>query len=89
MTTARVPLRYIVREIDDRSGALDLPLLSVSIHTGVRRRDELTEDEHRADSLVNYKRCLQGDLVVNRMRAFQGALGVAPVVRAEIAVWCK
>ena len=75
---AAVPLRYLAREIDDRSGS-GLPLLSVSIHLGVRRRDELTKDEPRADTLANYKRCSRGDLVVNRMRAFQGALGVAPI----------
>lgn len=73
-----IPLRYLVEEIDERSGA-ELPLLSVSIHLGVRRRDEITDDEPRADTLDTYKRCRRGDVVVNRMRAFQGALGVAPI----------
>lgn len=73
-----VPLRYLVREIDERTGDVDLPLLAVTLSAGVVRRDRLTDDEPRADDLGAYKRCLQGDIVINRMRAFQGALGVAP-----------
>lgn len=75
----RVPLRYLIHEVDERFGSDVLPLLSVSIRTGVQRRDELTLDEHRAESLDAYKRCRAGDVVLNRMRAFQGAIGVAPV----------
>jgi type I restriction enzyme S subunit len=75
----RVPLRYLLTEVDERSGADELPLLSVSIHSGVHRRDLVTADEHRADTLDNYKRCRSGDIVLNRMRAFQGAVGVAPI----------
>ena len=40
-------------------------------------RRSLTDDGPRADSLVDYKRVEPGDLVLNRMRAFQGAVGVA------------
>jgi type I restriction enzyme S subunit len=73
-----VPLRYLVTEVDDRAGNSG-PLLSVSIHAGVYRRDEVSDDAPRADTLDSYKRCRSGDLVLNRMRAFQGALGVAPI----------
>lgn len=34
-------------------------------------------DEHRAESLSNYKLVHRGDLVLNRMRAFQGGVGMA------------
>jgi type I restriction enzyme S subunit len=34
-------------------------------------------DEGRAESLANYKVCEAGDLVLNRMSAYNGALGVA------------
>lgn len=73
-----IPLRHLVSEIDERTGNSG-PLLSVSIHSGVYRRDDVNRDAPRADTLENYKRCRSGDLVLNRMRAFQGALGVAPV----------
>ena len=66
-------LKYLIREIDQRAGASDLPLLAVSLHFGVRRSTELP----RAEQLTNYKVCCPGDVVLNRMRAFQGALGLA------------
>jgi type I restriction enzyme S subunit len=77
----RVPLKSIVIESDIRSGVEASPdsLLSVSIHHGVVPRREITQDEPRADSLANYKVVLVGDLVLNRMRAFQGGVGVARV----------
>ena len=71
-------LKFALEEVDVRSGTGDLPLLAVSIHLGVVPRSDFTDDESRADDTSAYKRCRSGDLVVNRMRAFQGALGVAP-----------
>lgn len=72
-------LRWSVVENDSRAGAAGakLPLLSVSIAWGVRRRETMFANESRADDFSTYKRALPGDIVVNRMRAFQGALGVA------------
>lgn len=76
-----VRFKYLVDEVDCRAGAEweRLPLLSVSIHWGVRRRDEVTVDLPRAEDLSNYKVVESGDIVVNRMRAFQGALGRSPI----------
>lgn len=70
--------KHLYRVVDERLGTQLLPLLAVSIHHGVVRRDSLTDDESRADDLSNYKRCAAGDVVINRMRAFQGAIGIAP-----------
>ena len=74
-------LKHHLREIDVRAGSLwsDLPLLSVSIAWGVRRRDEVTQDAPQASDLSGYKVAERGDIVLNRMRAFQGALGVSPI----------
>jgi type I restriction enzyme S subunit len=74
----RLRAKHIYRSIDKRAGSESRPLLAVSIHHGVVPREELTEDEPRADDLSNYKRCAAGDVVLNRMRAFQGAVGVTP-----------
>lgn len=72
------PLKYLVAERDERLGGRDsLPLLSVSIHRGVVPRDELTDKLPRAEELSNYKICRTNDIVLNRMRAFQGGVGVA------------
>lgn len=39
----QVRAKTLWRVIDERAAGLDLPLLSVSIHDGVRRRDEVTD----------------------------------------------
>jgi len=73
----QIRAKYLYRVVDERAGDDSLPLLAVSIHHGVVPRDSLTNDEPRADDLSGYKRCATGDVVINRMRAFQGAVGVA------------
>lgn len=90
--TDSIRLKWLLTESDERAGtgAEALPLLSVSISWGVRRR-EASDTTTRASSedLSNYKLCRAGDLVINRMRAFQGALGIAPedgVVSPDYAV---
>jgi type I restriction enzyme, S subunit len=69
--------RYLFRLYDERLGDRELPLLSVSSTRGVVRRADITKDLHRADDLANYKVCYPGDVVVNRMSAYQGALGMS------------
>ncbi|MFE9777230.1 restriction endonuclease subunit S [Streptomyces sp. NPDC005775] len=71
-------VKRILHVIDERAGSRKLPLLSVSIHLGVIRRDSITNDLPRAEDLSNYKVCRPGDIVLNRMRAFQGAIGISP-----------
>lgn len=74
-------LKWLMVEIDDRAchRADELPLLSVSIHHGVQLRDESTSNQAASADLGHYKVAEKGDIVLNRMRAFQGGLGVAPV----------
>lgn len=84
-------LRFLFDEIDHRVGSpeTDLPLLSVSIHRGVIPRSDMTDREARADDFVSYKRVEPGDVVINRMRAFEGGAGVSPsrgIVSSDYAV---
>ena len=87
-----IRLKRLLAEYDVRAGAEAevLPLLSVSISWGVRRREAATMTTRAAaEDLSNYKICRAGDLVINRMRAFQGALGIAPedgIVSPDYAV---
>ncbi|QQQ77402.1 restriction endonuclease subunit S [Saccharothrix sp. 6-C] len=87
-----IRLKWLLTESDVRAGAEAeaLPLLSVSISWGVRRREASdTTTRAASEDLSNYKLCRAGDLVINRMRAFQGALGIAPedgVVSPDYAV---
>jgi type I restriction enzyme S subunit len=90
--TNSVRLKWLLAESDMRAGAEAeaLPLLSVSISWGVRRRKASDMTTRAAsEDLSNYKLCRAGDLVINRMRAFQGALGIAPeagIVSPDYAV---
>lgn len=84
-------LRFLFDERDHRVGSpeTNLPLLSVSIHRGVVPRSELTEREARADDFVMYKHVEPGDVVINRMRAFEGGAGVSNfrgIVSSDYAV---
>lgn len=60
-------------------GRDDLPLLMVSIHSGVSDgevdEDDLPKKVRRIEDKSQYKRAATGDLVFNMMRAWQGAIG--------------
>lgn len=64
-------------------GNNELPLLTVSINTGVSDK-ELTDDEQervfvRSEDKTKYKRVYVGDITYNMMRAWQGAFGAVRV----------
>ena len=71
--------KSIYQEIDDRSTTGEEELLSVSHITGVTARSEKTVNMFMAETLENYKRCQPGDLVINTMWAYMGALGTAKI----------
>ena len=69
---------WLLRERDER-GEPDLPLLEVSINAGVSVR-EFSDDriETVAADFNTYKIARRGDVVFNKMRMWQGAVGIAP-----------
>ena len=68
----------LFREYDER-GRPDLPLLEVSIERGVVIREFSSERiESTAADFNTYKVARQGDIVFNKMRMWQGAVGAAP-----------
>ena len=70
-------LKYLFREVDERSETGDEEMLSVSHLTGVTPRREKSVTMFLAESNVGHKRCAPGDVVVNTMWAWMAALGVA------------
>jgi type I restriction enzyme S subunit len=52
-------------------------LLTVSHITGVTRRSEKTVNMFMAETMEGYKHCKTGDLIINTMWAWMGALGTA------------
>jgi type I restriction enzyme S subunit len=75
-----LPGRAVFREINDR-GHADEQMLSVTITRGVLRQTDLLAASSKKDSSnedkSNYKLVQPGDLVYNKMRAWQGAVGVS------------
>lgn len=69
--------RYYFKEIDDRSEEGKEELLSVSHITGVTPRSEKNVTMFMAESYAGSKTCQPGDLVINIMWAWMGALGVS------------
>lgn len=69
--------RWLFNERDDRSESGDEELLTVSHLTGVTSRAEKDVNMFMAESLEGYKRCEPGDLVINTLWAWMGAMGTA------------
>lgn len=62
------------------TGFPDLPVLEVSLRSGVRVRDfdNGTRKQEMGDR-SKYQRAVRGDIAYNMMRMWQGAVGIAPV----------
>ncbi len=62
------------------TGFPELPVLEVSLRTGVRVRDmENLKRKQVMSQKEKYKRAIKGDIAYNMMRMWQGAVGPAPV----------
>lgn len=70
--------KVLFEEFDHRNENEAVELLSVSHITGVTKRSEKNVNMFLAESLIGYKICLPGDLVINTMWAWMGALGISP-----------
>ena len=69
------------KDIFEERGSLSLSgdetLLTVSHITGVTRRTEKNVNMFMAETMKGYKLCREGDLIINTMWAWMGALGTA------------
>jgi type I restriction enzyme S subunit len=64
---------------DERSEDGSEELLTVSHITGVTSRSEKDVNMFEADDKAGYKRCRPGDLAVNTLWAWMGAMGISPL----------
>ena len=71
--------RWLFRERDQRSDTGEGELLTVSHLTGVTPRSEKDVNMFEAETTEGYKICLSGDLVINTLWAWMGAMGVSSV----------
>jgi len=64
----------------NETGFANLPILEVSLKTGVRVREFASSNRKQVmTDRDKYKRAAKGDIAYNMMRMWQGAVGVAPV----------
>ncbi|MCY2950040.1 MAG: hypothetical protein NTZ71_17870 [Planctomycetota bacterium] len=73
-------LRTLISKRAERNRP-ELPLLSVAREKGVFVRSMTDSDENHnviPDDLTNYKVARAGNLVINKMKAWQGSMGIAP-----------
>ena len=77
MTWSSVPLRALYRRVEER-GRPDLPPLSVYRDLGVVPREGREDNFNKlSDDLTTYKVVRPGDLVLNKMKTWQGSIGVS------------
>jgi type I restriction enzyme S subunit len=69
--------KYYLREVNERSATGEEELLSVSHITGVTPRSQKNITMFMASSYAGHKVCQPGDLAVNTMWVWMGALGIA------------
>ena len=75
-----LPNRALFMEVNDRNYPQE-PLLSVTIGRGVIQQSDLLKNSSKKDSSnenkSNYKLVQSGDITYNKMRAWQGAIGIS------------
>lgn len=71
--------RWLFNERDQRSTTGEEEMLTVSHLTGVTPRSEKNVNMFEAETNEGYKLCLTGDLAINTLWAWMGAMGVARV----------
>jgi type I restriction enzyme S subunit len=59
-------------------GEVNLPLLGVGLHEGVRQRDDGDGRPAASEDLSDYKIVQEGDLIMNRLGKPHGSVGVSP-----------
>jgi type I restriction enzyme S subunit len=69
--------RWLFQERDERSTTGEEELLTVSHLTGVTPRSEKDVNMFEAETTEGYKICCAGDLVINTLWAWMGAMGIS------------
>ena len=70
--------KWLFKERDQRSENDDGEMLTVSHITGVTLRSEKDVNMFEAETTEGYKICRKGDLAINTLWAWMGAMGISP-----------
>jgi type I restriction enzyme, S subunit len=83
-------LKPILHEVDERIGDRDALLLGLSKTAGVLPRADIGQNASESDDYSKYKECHVGDLVMNKMQAWNGVFGLSAhtgIVSPDYAVF--
>jgi type I restriction enzyme S subunit len=71
--------KWLFKERDERTETDEGEMLTVSHITGVTPRSEKDVNMFEAETTEGYKICRKGDLAINTLWAWMGAMGVSPL----------
>jgi type I restriction enzyme S subunit len=72
-------LKTLVAEVDERVEGRNFELLGLSKAQGVVKRSQLEQGASEADDYAKYKVAITGQLVMNKMQAWNGVFGLCPI----------
>ncbi|SFC29139.1 type I restriction enzyme, S subunit [Flexibacter flexilis DSM 6793] len=72
-------LKYVLDEINIRTTTGSEELLSLSKYLGIIPKSSLEERAGGAESLIGYKKVYYNNIVINKMQAVNGLIGVAKI----------
>lgn len=75
-----MPAKGLFKEVDNRSKSGEEKLLGLTKARGVVPRADIEQRASEAASYEGYKKCRPGDLILNKLQAWNGVLGLTPVV---------
>lgn len=70
-------IKYLFYESNERNFNEDATLLSLFTSIGVKPRSEMEEKGNKAQTVINYKIVRKNDIVVNKLLAWMGAIGLS------------
>ncbi|MFX0569539.1 restriction endonuclease subunit S [Bacillus pumilus] len=70
-------IKYLFFESIERNFSEDATLLSLFTSIGVKPRRDMEEKGNKAQTVINYKVVRKGDIVVNKLLAWMGAIGLS------------
>lgn len=69
--------KYVFSEKDERSISGKEELLGLSKSKGIVRKKEMEQRSSVSNTYVGYKQCIKGDIVMNKLQAWNGVLDVS------------
>ncbi len=70
-------VKHVFEEISEKNYSEDAELLSLYTHLGVKPQKELEARGNKAQTVIEYKIVKKNDIVVNKMLAWMGAIGMS------------